>query len=188
MLGLVLACVLPTTWIVDANSGPGTHFTDLPPAIAAAQSGDTILVRTGNYTAFYVTGKALTIRGAGQGTTMINLPTGHATHSHLTIEATPFGETFFLSGFSVVAQWTGPSLGALNALAGAKVVIADCVVSAYFGWYGGRAGLSVSGSEVHTHRCTFQGGPYLTLSTIGPNGARIEAGSKFAADSCEFGP
>src|SRR4026207_188330 len=84
VLGFVLAFVLPTIWIVDANSGPGTHFTDLPAAVAAAQSGDTILVRSGNYTAFYVTGKALTIRGAGQGTTVINLPTGHATHSHLT--------------------------------------------------------------------------------------------------------
>ncbi|HEX6811138.1 MAG TPA: hypothetical protein VF384_05920 [Planctomycetota bacterium] len=186
MLGLVLACVLPTTWIVDANSGPGTHFTDLPAAVAAAQSGDTILVRPGIYTAFSVSGKALTIRGAGQNTTVIDLPTGHATHSHLTIEATPSGETFFLSGLSILAHWLGPSVGALNALAGAKVVLADCLVSGDFGITDGRAGLNTTGSEVHAHRCSFWGGPNGAVSTIGPNGARIEAGSEFSADSCEF--
>ena len=49
MLSLVLAFALPTIWIVDANSGPGTHFTDLPVAVLVAQSGDTILVRSGTY-------------------------------------------------------------------------------------------------------------------------------------------
>lgn len=37
------------TWIVDANNGPGTNFTDLPPAVAAAQPGDHVLVRGGRY-------------------------------------------------------------------------------------------------------------------------------------------
>ncbi|MFK7740898.1 MAG: hypothetical protein AB8H80_11300 [Planctomycetota bacterium] len=34
-----------TTWVVDANNGPGTHFTDLPPAVAAAAPGDIVVVR-----------------------------------------------------------------------------------------------------------------------------------------------
>jgi hypothetical protein len=33
------------TWVVDSMGGIGSHFTDLPPAIAAAARGDTILVR-----------------------------------------------------------------------------------------------------------------------------------------------
>ena len=32
------------TWIVDAQSGPGTNFVDLPPALQVAQDGDTVLV------------------------------------------------------------------------------------------------------------------------------------------------
>ncbi len=43
------------TWIVDAFNGPGTHFTDLPPAVQAAAPGDHVVVRTsapgGTYTA-----------------------------------------------------------------------------------------------------------------------------------------
>ncbi|MHC4944921.1 MAG: hypothetical protein ACYTG7_18050 [Planctomycetota bacterium] len=40
------------TWIVDAAGGPGVDFTDIPPAIAAAEAGDLIIVRTGLYSAF----------------------------------------------------------------------------------------------------------------------------------------
>jgi hypothetical protein len=51
------------TWIVDANSGPGTHFTNLQPAVNAAAAGDRILVRAGVYTPCMI-GKALTIVGS----------------------------------------------------------------------------------------------------------------------------
>jgi hypothetical protein len=40
------------TWIVDDDGGPGVDFTDIPPAIAAASTGDLILVRTGGYSGF----------------------------------------------------------------------------------------------------------------------------------------
>jgi hypothetical protein len=70
----VIVAVLPTTWIVDAANGPGTNFIDLPAAVAAAVSGDTIIVRPGSYTAFNVTGKALTIQGAGALVTSVTLP------------------------------------------------------------------------------------------------------------------
>ncbi len=63
MLLSLAMLVLPTIWIVDAANGPGTNFTDLPAAVAAAAHGDTILVRAGAYSAFQVSGKALAIRG-----------------------------------------------------------------------------------------------------------------------------
>jgi hypothetical protein len=52
---LVLACALgggsmlaaQQVWKVDCSGSPGSHFTDLPPAVAAAAPGDTILVYTG---------------------------------------------------------------------------------------------------------------------------------------------
>ena len=37
-------------WVVDANNGVGTHFTDLPAAFAAVGHGDHVLVRAGSYT------------------------------------------------------------------------------------------------------------------------------------------
>jgi hypothetical protein len=51
-----------TTWIVDDNGGAGVQFTDIPPAIAAAQPGDVLLVAAGNYSAF-ILDKGLTIIG-----------------------------------------------------------------------------------------------------------------------------
>lgn len=51
-----------STWIVDDNGGVGVNFTDLPPAIAAAQPGDVLLVRAGTYSGFACT-KPLRILG-----------------------------------------------------------------------------------------------------------------------------
>lgn len=44
---LALAAAAPTQsfWIVDVHNRPGTNFTDLPPAVAAAAPGDVIVVR-----------------------------------------------------------------------------------------------------------------------------------------------
>jgi hypothetical protein len=50
------------TWIVDAANGAGTHFRDLPPAVAAAAAGDAIRVRPGDYSGITIS-KALTILG-----------------------------------------------------------------------------------------------------------------------------
>ncbi len=44
-----------TTWVVDQAGGAGAHFTDLPPAFAAAADGDTVLVRRGSYSPGKVT-------------------------------------------------------------------------------------------------------------------------------------
>ncbi|MEM7201715.1 MAG: hypothetical protein AAF628_15710 [Planctomycetota bacterium] len=43
--------VTQTAWVVDAYGGAGAHFTDFPPAVAAAATGDTLIVRRGVYTA-----------------------------------------------------------------------------------------------------------------------------------------
>ena len=83
-----------TTWIVDAAGGPGTNFTDLPPALATAQSGDLILVRPGVYSASR-TSKGVSIlaergaelRGAGM------IPA-------LRVETLAAGESFVLTGMS----------------------------------------------------------------------------------------
>jgi hypothetical protein len=65
---LALALAVPAsaaTFVVDANNGPGTSFTDMPPAVAAATHGDVLIVRAGNYSPFTVD-ERLTIVGQGQ--------------------------------------------------------------------------------------------------------------------------
>ncbi len=52
---LVAAAPAQRTWIVDINNGPGTNFTDLPPAAAVAQANDIIIVRSGDYSATTIT-------------------------------------------------------------------------------------------------------------------------------------
>lgn len=62
--GLALASPsLASTWIVDDDGGVGVHFTDLPPAIAAAVDGDVILVKPGAYNGFTSIGKAVKVLG-----------------------------------------------------------------------------------------------------------------------------
>ena len=116
---LLASCLLPTIWIVDANNGPGTNFTDIPAAVAAAQSGDTILVRAGNYSPFTVSGKALTIRGAAASVTRVF---GFAP-TPTVIELTPPGNTVALRGMRFESANLGAGLTARN---NAGVVLTDC--------------------------------------------------------------
>jgi hypothetical protein len=52
------------TYIVDAAGGTGSTFTDIPPAIAAVQPGDILLVEPGSYSPFTLD-KGLVIVGYG---------------------------------------------------------------------------------------------------------------------------
>lgn len=55
--------------VVDAANGPGADFTQLAPVIAAASSGDTVLIRPGNYSgSFTIDGKSLDLVGAPNAT------------------------------------------------------------------------------------------------------------------------
>lgn len=65
LLAWTLACgsafAQGTVHVVDANAGPGADFLQIGDAVAAAASGDTLLVRAGGYDPFTVDGKSLTI-------------------------------------------------------------------------------------------------------------------------------
>ena len=52
--------------VVDEASGPGADFVDLVAAVAAASSGDTILVRDGEYDEIVIDGKSLTLIADGE--------------------------------------------------------------------------------------------------------------------------
>jgi hypothetical protein len=65
LLGSVSAAVLaqgPKTWYVDDDGGPGIDFTDIQPAVDAAENGDLIRVLTGLYSGFTID-EALTVIG-----------------------------------------------------------------------------------------------------------------------------
>jgi hypothetical protein len=63
------------TYVVDDGGGPGVSFTDIPPAVAAAVPGDTLIVRAGSYSAFGLD-EGLTIVGE----TGVFVATGVAIH------------------------------------------------------------------------------------------------------------
>jgi len=61
----LIVCAPPLSagdWFVDDDGGPGVDFTDIQPAIDAAQAGDVIHVAIGAYSGFTLA-KALTIQG-----------------------------------------------------------------------------------------------------------------------------
>jgi len=58
------------TWWVDDDGGTGIDFTQIQPAIDAAQSGDLIVVHAGSYRGFSLQ-KGLTILGTGAGNTSV---------------------------------------------------------------------------------------------------------------------
>lgn len=183
-LPLCVAALVPTIWIVDAANGPGTNFTDLPPAVAAAQSGDTILIRAGTYSPFSVTGKALTIRGAGAVSAVVS----HAASQQTSIASVPAGSPFYVSGVAftpVGGAWSGtPTLGAVGA--STDLVLADVTVTG-FGPTTGAATAALhlsSGAVVHASRCTFTGG--FSYDGSGGAGAVVGSGCKLAADASSF--
>ena len=158
--------VLPTIWIVDAANGPGTSFVDLPPAVAAAASGDTIIVRAGGFSAFSVSGKSLTIRGAGAAIANVHGVGGGGPvpASGTTIAAVPAGSTFYVSGLTFAgASYPGgptPASPGLSAPGASRIVDDGCD-------HHGRPSRPATpppgfffsgGAEVHVSRTTISGG------------------------------
>lgn len=189
LISLVL--LLPATWIVDQSNGPGTNFTDLPQAVLAASSGDTIIVRAGSYTPFNVTGKALTILGAGSASTTVSLPVpSGALYPQTRIEAVPAGATFYVSGIRF-APISFPPPGSASSAAGLQIAgSAGSVVLSGVEVFGasfpsgtpGNPALVVSGGEVHASRCTFVGAG----SSYAPAGSAAVVTGTFVADASTF--
>lgn len=102
------ALTAQTTWVVDALNRPGTHFLDVPPAVAQASPGDTIVVRyvdplTHPYTAPTIQ-KRLVLLGQGGRPGFLG---------DLTIQNLPLGQHVALRDFELApfAAATQPSQG-----------------------------------------------------------------------------
>jgi hypothetical protein len=192
-LSPVLLCSLAaaqTTWIVDDSGGPGVNFTSLPAAVAAAANGDTLLVAAGTYEAFHVANKALTIVGAGAGSTDIALaaPAPTLGSAMLYVAMPPQGTTFRLSGVRVRTSPLGYDLTGIAASgdpSSGNLVLSD--VSVGTGGPGEGVGLTVTGIEVHAVRCTFRGGAQNLMGMqFGKAAAHVLVGGRLVADACTF--
>lgn len=87
-----------TTWVVDKSAGLGHDFTSITPAVAAASSGDTILVRPGAYSEGQLTiDKGLTMIGSLSATITLS---GLGSPG-MVIENIPSDEAFALHGMRV---------------------------------------------------------------------------------------
>lgn len=117
---LAVPLVSQTTWVVDAAGGPGVHFLDLPTAVAAAATGDTIVVHTGpnqEGASSFTTDKGLTILGAGG-----QVPLDTSTAQPIVVTDLPAGATFRMAGFR-----------SSNSLHGqVNVRVSDCTGAVHF--------------------------------------------------------
>jgi hypothetical protein len=64
---LALSSAPALAGVITVDDSGGADFTDLPAAVAAAESGDTLLVQPGTYSSFILEGKPLTVLGLASG-------------------------------------------------------------------------------------------------------------------------
>ncbi len=114
---LLLTGLLPaqSLIVVDEAGGRGSDFTDLPAAVAAARSGDHVLVRDGSYTGFALDGRSVEVEAESSATL-----SGTVTLTNL-----PADGVIVLRGLTLQGG-QGPALD-LGACAGA-VLVQECVL------------------------------------------------------------
>jgi len=120
---LTVSVAAQRTWIVDSRGGPGVDFTDLPPAVAAASAGDTVLVRANGGVQYESTRveKGITIRGVDGASRL---------RDGMLITNVPGGETIVLDNF-VIDEAAGFD-PAIEALANEGTVVLERIVDPTF--------------------------------------------------------
>jgi hypothetical protein len=98
MLALPLAAQV---FVVDASNGPGANFTSIAAAVAAVPDGAILRVRPGNYDAFRIDGKSLTVLNEG------GLITGPPTGANVTVANLAATQSVVLRGLT----WQNPNGG-----------------------------------------------------------------------------
>ncbi len=111
---LLLATALGAqVFVVDAAGGAGSHFTDLPAAVAVVPDGSTLRVRAGTYTAFVIDGKGLSIVGEGD----VRVPLAPANNTAIVVRRTTASQPVLLKGLTLTTHggslW--PAIGVLQA-------------------------------------------------------------------------
>lgn len=164
------------TWVVDDSGGPGVDFTDLPPAIAAAASGDRVIVHAGAYQAVTLT---RAIQLAGQPGAVVN-------HG-FAIRGIGSGQTCSVSGLEFRGLSSAASVSVQSCLGVVSFVdcavrhpvwtpqVTDCAAVSLIGCTLD-TGITIARSAVAAVRCTFDGyvASYAALDTITGDNAEID--------------
>lgn len=124
----VLLCASPSAGVlVVGPPGSGAAFSDVQPAIDAAQPGDTVLVLAGTYGTASIT-KPLQLIGAGSDLVTLQGPN---TAPQLVVTSIPVGETVVVTGLDLQSLFVGfvvPQAMARIASNGGTVVLQDVVL------------------------------------------------------------
>jgi hypothetical protein len=201
-------------WVVDDIAGPGVDFTTLPPAIAAAANGDTILVKPGQYHDLVdVDGKSLALIGPAEpevaytaGIRVRNLAAGQ----HVLLRnLTSWFEPLVASKLKLLLEDNAGTVWIedfrLQSQPGGRAQFENCAEvvllrSVFKGGVGpppaadltgsGIVGVVSIDSSVHAYGCEFVGGSgsvsgFIFYGSDGADAFQLKGGSLFAAD-CIF--
>jgi hypothetical protein len=181
--------------VVDSANGPGTHYVDLPPAVAAAADGDRIVVRAGHYSPFSVFGKALRITGAGANQSVIDgPPVSTAIGGYVSVIQVPNGSVFRLEAIGLHGAYPSssgsPEMQFVAFGSAGKIVLADVDIGPPAAG-GSGLGLWIHGAEVHAHRSVIRGGSKkyplgANWYAYGDSGAMVSIGGVLVATDCNF--
>lgn len=215
----LLGCVLlagavaaqGTVLVVDDDGGPGVDFTDVPSAVAAASSGDMILVRAGDYTGdFVIDGKGLML--AAETNSVVNLQGSQvdvqnlAANQHVILRGidTFVGQFNFTNNLGTIwvedaqlayGDWDTEATIVANDCA--NVVIRDCeiygmsVVTVFAADWAASHAVWGSNSQITVSNSTLFGGPGdgspYGQDVNGGDGVHLVSGSVFVSSSDLFG-
>lgn len=199
--------------VVDQAGGPGFDFLELDAAVAAAQNGDVLIVREGDYGGWIlIDGKGLSIVGEAGAEVLVqtvdvrNLAAGQtASLSNLQIRSTTnTGSDSFLSlnvrdcaGAVWLQDCTVRSRISGSVIVGGPASVVDCDQVGFarcaltgeadqgqFPFFFGGAGLYVDGSTVTIHQSELQGTKGVAIQAgPGPAGLEVEFSTVFVSAS-----
>lgn len=160
-IGLGLAVLLAGTsdaqrpiFIVDASGGPGSHFNDLPAAVAAVPDGAVLRVRTGIYSPFSVSGKGLSIVGdVGSGAVLWD--------GNVVISNSSSSQTFLVKNVVL-----GSPFGSSVSVQHAKGVVIFENITSRPALLAQPAFVVVSSDDVRFHRCSLSPAPSPLLGNV----------------------
>ncbi|HUR26997.1 MAG TPA: hypothetical protein VM509_02330 [Planctomycetota bacterium] len=148
-----------TTWIVDINNGPGTSYLQIKDALAAAQAGDVILVRSGSYLALNggsAITKGVTIIGEGV------VKVGTFGVNDIDVRFLPAGETFVAVNLQAYGWWFIQDAGCITireCKSTRAMTVSACADVRIQAMSSTNGGVSVSGSRVEIVDCVLYGLP-----------------------------
>ncbi len=174
--------------VVDANGGPGSHFTSLQAAVDASQAGDVLLMRSGRYEPLVLVGKPLTI-AADRGEVV---EIGAIGGGPSLVRSVPKGQRVVLRDLRFEANWNGqhapgvtlsllnspglvwlqnctirdgsPSLVARNC---GELVLSGLDVSGQKEFGGGHAALLIENSIAVVHQGSYRGSKGRDAALLG---------------------